>query len=159
MRAGESGLAAGEIADQARLSVPASTLSHHLKTLIIVGLISQERDATTLICRANYPGDAGAGRFPVVGMLHGSRLRPGAEANGRRCVAGLSVISIYPEGLTHMSQPAKSVAIIGAGPTGLAAAAHALERGLQPIVLEAGDSAGHAVRQWFACAHVLALGL
>ncbi len=40
---------------QSRLSVPASTLSHHLKTLIIVGLISQERDATTLICRANYP--------------------------------------------------------------------------------------------------------
>ena len=32
-----------------------STLSHHLKTLIIVGLVSQERDATTLICRANYP--------------------------------------------------------------------------------------------------------
>ena len=47
-----------------------------------------------------------------------------------------------------MSKPAKSVAIIGAGPTGLAAAAHALERGLEPIVLEAGDSAGHAVRQW-----------
>ena len=47
-----------------------------------------------------------------------------------------------------MSNPAKSVAIIGAGPTGLAAAAHALERGLDPIVLEAGDSAGHAVRQW-----------
>ena len=47
-----------------------------------------------------------------------------------------------------MSNPAKSVAIIGAGPTGLAAAAHALERGLKPIVLEAGDSAGHAVRQW-----------
>ena len=30
------------------------------------------------------------------------------------------------------------VAIIGAGPVGLAAAAHVLERGLQPIVLEAG---------------------
>ncbi|MBN9276812.1 MAG: NAD(P)-binding domain-containing protein [Hyphomicrobium sp.] len=42
----------------------------------------------------------------------------------------------------------KSVAIIGAGPVGLAAAAHALERGLEPIVLEAGKSAGHAVRQW-----------
>ena len=26
--------------------------------------------------------------------------------------------------------------------------AHALERGLRPIVLEAGDSAGHSVRQW-----------
>lgn len=43
---------------------------------------------------------------------------------------------------------AKSVAIIGAGPVGLAAAAHVLERGLTPIVLEAGESAGHAVRQW-----------
>ena len=43
---------------------------------------------------------------------------------------------------------AKSVAIIGAGPVGLAAAAHALERGLKPIVLEAGPHAGEAVRQW-----------
>jgi thioredoxin reductase len=43
---------------------------------------------------------------------------------------------------------AKTVAIIGAGPVGLAAAAHALERGLQPTVLEAGPEVGHAVRQW-----------
>lgn len=43
---------------------------------------------------------------------------------------------------------ARTVAIIGAGPVGLAAAAHVLERGLRPIVLEAGASAGHAVRQW-----------
>src|SRR5438552_17161292 len=42
----------------------------------------------------------------------------------------------------------KSVAIIGAGPVGLAAAAHVLERGLRPVVLEAGDSIAHAVRQW-----------
>jgi thioredoxin reductase len=43
---------------------------------------------------------------------------------------------------------AKTVAIVGAGPVGLAAAAHVLERGLRPIVLEAGDSAGYSVRQW-----------
>jgi thioredoxin reductase len=43
---------------------------------------------------------------------------------------------------------AKSVAIIGAGPVGLAAAAHVLERGLRPIVLEAGDNIAHSVRQW-----------
>jgi thioredoxin reductase len=43
---------------------------------------------------------------------------------------------------------AKSVAIIGAGPVGLAAAAHILERGLRPVVLEAGDSIAHSVRQW-----------
>lgn len=42
----------------------------------------------------------------------------------------------------------KTVAIIGAGPVGLAAAAHALEKGLEPVVLEAGPDAGHAVRQW-----------
>jgi len=42
----------------------------------------------------------------------------------------------------------KSIAIIGAGPVGLAAAAHALERGLTPIVLERGPDVAHAVRQW-----------
>jgi hypothetical protein len=42
----------------------------------------------------------------------------------------------------------KTVAVIGAGPVGLAAAAHLLERGLTPIVLEAGAEIGHAVRQW-----------
>jgi len=43
---------------------------------------------------------------------------------------------------------AKTIAIIGAGPVGLAAAAHVLERGLSPVVLEAGPEAGHAVRHW-----------
>ena len=43
---------------------------------------------------------------------------------------------------------AKTVAIVGAGPVGLAAAAHVLERGLRPIVLEAGPGVGHGVRQW-----------
>jgi len=47
-----------------------------------------------------------------------------------------------------MTETSKTVAIIGAGPVGLAAAAHALERKLNPIVLEAGPEAGHAVRQW-----------
>ena len=42
----------------------------------------------------------------------------------------------------------KSVAVIGGGPVGLAAAAHLLERGLHPIVLEAGPEAGHSIRQW-----------
>ncbi|MET4291260.1 hypothetical protein ABIB06_002610 [Bradyrhizobium sp. LB8.2] len=42
----------------------------------------------------------------------------------------------------------KTVAVIGAGPVGLAAAAHVLERGMSPVVLEAGPEAAHAVRQW-----------
>lgn len=40
------------------------------------------------------------------------------------------------------------VAVIGAGPVGLAAAAHLLERGLEPLILEAGASAGAAIEQW-----------
>ncbi|HET9347614.1 MAG TPA: FAD-dependent oxidoreductase, partial [Arthrobacter sp.] len=40
------------------------------------------------------------------------------------------------------------VAVIGAGPIGLAAAAHLLERGLEPLIFEAGPAAGAAVEQW-----------
>ncbi|MET8464533.1 NAD(P)-binding domain-containing protein [Micromonospora zamorensis] len=40
------------------------------------------------------------------------------------------------------------VVVIGAGPTGLAAAAHLHERGLPFTILEAGDTPGAAVRQW-----------
>jgi thioredoxin reductase len=40
------------------------------------------------------------------------------------------------------------VVVIGAGPVGLAAAAHLVDRGLTPLVLEVGETAGAAVRQW-----------
>lgn len=40
------------------------------------------------------------------------------------------------------------VAIIGAGPVGLAAAAHLLERGLETVVLESGPAVATAMRQW-----------
>ena len=42
----------------------------------------------------------------------------------------------------------QTVAIIGGGPVGLAAGAHALERGLTPIIFEQGSEVGHAIRQW-----------
>ncbi|MFN7024744.1 MAG: FAD-dependent oxidoreductase [Pseudorhizobium sp.] len=40
------------------------------------------------------------------------------------------------------------VAIVGAGPIGLAAAAQLVQRGLQPLVLEQGASIGTALRAW-----------
>ncbi|PNG24078.1 NAD(P)-binding domain-containing protein [Streptomyces cahuitamycinicus] len=43
------------------------------------------------------------------------------------------------------------VVVIGAGPAGLAAAAHLLDQGIEPLVLEAGQKSGAAVREW---AHV-----
>jgi len=54
VRAGDEGLPVGRI--QEKLDIPASTLSHHCKRLIDTGLVTQERQATTLICRASYPG-------------------------------------------------------------------------------------------------------
>jgi len=53
VRAGEEGLPVGKL--QERLDVAASTLSHHLKTLVGVGLVTQTREGTTLICHTNYP--------------------------------------------------------------------------------------------------------
>ena len=40
------------------------------------------------------------------------------------------------------TQHSLPIAVLGAGPIGLAAAAHLLERGLTPLVLEAGKSVG-----------------
>jgi hypothetical protein len=40
------------------------------------------------------------------------------------------------------------VVVIGAGPRGRAAAAHLLERGLEPLVLEAGPQVGANITQW-----------
>jgi thioredoxin reductase len=42
----------------------------------------------------------------------------------------------------------RPVVVIGAGPVGLAAAAHLAERGIDFVVLEAGDEPAAAVRQW-----------
>ncbi len=52
VRAGDGGHSVGRL--QSMLDVAPSTLSHHLKSLMIVGLITQERQSTTLICRAHY---------------------------------------------------------------------------------------------------------
>jgi len=56
VRAGHSGLPVNQV--QERLGIPASTLSHHMQRLVQNGLVSQERQATTLICRAEYPAMA-----------------------------------------------------------------------------------------------------
>ena len=50
--------------------------------------------------------------------------------------------------LTTSKTAIGQVVIIGAGPTGLAAASHLLERDIDTIVLEAGSSAGTTIREW-----------
>src|ERR671916_533704 len=80
VRAGDDGLPVGRL--QARIGIAASTLSHHLHKLILVGLVTQERQATTLICRANYPA-----MDQLLGFLSeeccvesGCRAEPGSAA-------------------------------------------------------------------------------
>lgn len=53
VRAGTDGLTVGAVQDKVGLA--ASTLSHHIKELVVTGLVTQERQATALICRAHYP--------------------------------------------------------------------------------------------------------
>ncbi|MEM7798554.1 MAG: helix-turn-helix domain-containing protein [Chloroflexota bacterium] len=51
--AGPDGLSISEM--QAKLDgIPRSTLSHHLNKLVQVGLVPQEKDKNSKICRANY---------------------------------------------------------------------------------------------------------
>jgi DNA-binding transcriptional ArsR family regulator len=52
IRAGAAGLSVGRLQD--KLKIAPSTLSHHIKALVVVGLVTQIRDATTLVCHANY---------------------------------------------------------------------------------------------------------
>ncbi|MGW1279288.1 NAD(P)-binding domain-containing protein [Streptomyces tsukubensis] len=54
------------------------------------------------------------------------------------------------QGVTVSTSPtvALPVVVIGAGPAGLAAAAHLTDRGIETLVLEAGPAAASAVRDW-----------
>jgi|SRR5688572_15375886 ArsR family transcriptional regulator, arsenate/arsenite/antimonite-responsive transcriptional repressor len=81
VRAGEAGMPVGKL--QTKLNLPASTLSHHLKSLIAVGLISQERQATTLICRTNYGLMRGLLDFLVAECCADSACQPASQTKGR----------------------------------------------------------------------------
>jgi ArsR family transcriptional regulator len=53
VRAGDAGLSVRRLRE--RLDITASqNLSHHLDRLICTGLVTQERQAMALICRANF---------------------------------------------------------------------------------------------------------
>jgi DNA-binding transcriptional ArsR family regulator len=77
VRTGETGMPVGKL--QERLDIAASTLSHHLKGLITVGLVTQEREATTLICRANYTVMHGLIGYLVDECCADGRCPPGLD--------------------------------------------------------------------------------
>jgi len=52
VRAGEQGMPVGLV--QKKLHIPGSTLTHHIAHLKSAGLIRQEREKATLICKMEY---------------------------------------------------------------------------------------------------------
>ncbi|NQV47759.1 MAG: helix-turn-helix transcriptional regulator [Rhodospirillaceae bacterium] len=52
IRAGDGGANVGTL--QRALSVPGSTLTHHITRLVAAGLVSQQRQSREIICRAEY---------------------------------------------------------------------------------------------------------
>lgn len=52
IRAGYQGISVGKL--QEKLTIPASTLSHHITCLVSAELISQRREGRTLFCTANF---------------------------------------------------------------------------------------------------------
>ena len=51
VQAGSQGSSVGEV--KAALDIPGSTLSHHIAKLVNAGLLSQQRDSRSLVCRVN----------------------------------------------------------------------------------------------------------
>ena len=79
VRAGQAGMPVGRL--QEKLKVAPSTLSHHIKSLVSVGLISQVREATTLVCHAEYDTMRG---LSISLSRSAARTKPDALRRGRR---------------------------------------------------------------------------
>ncbi|WP_062295674.1 FAD-dependent oxidoreductase [Demequina maris] len=60
----------------------------------------------------------------------------------------MTLLDLTPRTATRPANDHLPVAVIGAGPIGLAAAAHLLRRGIDFVVLEAGDAVGASIRAW-----------
>jgi len=60
----------------------------------------------------------------------------------------VTVLDLTPRVVVHDRLTTLPVVIIGAGPVGLAAAANLVERGIDFVILEAGDRVASAVRRW-----------
>ena len=79
VRAGQAGMPVGRL--QEKLKVAPSTLSHHIKSLVSVGLISQVRELTTLVCHAEYDTMQGLVDFL---LRSAARTKPDARRRNRR---------------------------------------------------------------------------
>jgi len=84
VRAGEAGLPVGKL--QSKLDVAPSTLSHHVKALLTVGLIAQERAGHHADLPCELRRDARTRRFSGGRMLRRCGLPAGSRQGPRRLI-------------------------------------------------------------------------
>ena len=142
VQAGPEGMPAGEVA--ARLGISPNNLTFHFDKLREAGLVTVRREGRSMIYAARYDAMNALLGYLTENCCQGrccqlrrSRLRTN---HGQKASEG-----------TRMSKNHHPVAVIGAGPVGLAAAAHLISRNIPVKVYEAGDTVAANVRDW---AHV-----
>lgn len=148
---GPDGLPAGVIAE--RLGVQPSSLTFHLNQLNHAGLITQRRQSRQLIYSAEYDAMNALLAYLTENCCRGeasyaAACEPESPAPAYRKSPADDAPARQKRMMNDASLP---VAVIGAGPIGLAAACHLLARDETPLVLEAGPEVGHSIREW---AHV-----
>src|SRR5215216_3143239 len=80
-----------------------------------------------------------------------STVSTAGEPSSCGCAAGSTATTSSAAATADDDDPLPGelpVAVIGAGPVGLAAAAHLIERGIRPLVFEAGAAVGASIREW-----------
>ena len=80
VQAGEKGMAAGAIAEA--IGVPNSSLSFHLAQLSKAGLIRQERQHRSIICRADYAAMSALVGFLTENCCGGEACAPASCTTG-----------------------------------------------------------------------------
>ena len=60
----------------------------------------------------------------------------------------MTLLDLTPRVATDDRLSTLPVVVVGAGPIGLAAAAHLIDRGIDVVVLESGESVGASIRSW-----------
>lgn len=77
VRAGHDGLRVGEISEH--LDMPASTLAHHLRALVLAGLVVQEKHGREVFNKPDFQAMTSIVGFMTKECCTGVQLKPGAD--------------------------------------------------------------------------------